>query len=90
MVLVLYSRMAFLQKSALKEALKSFSMLPKGEGMNNLLYGYTRDWMFSVGWFCSFKISSWVARNRAGSHTNGRRSWADSLSAGSNKLVLYL
>ena len=29
LVLVLYSRMAFLQESALKEALKSFSMLPK-------------------------------------------------------------
>ena len=49
LVLVLYSRMAFLQESALKEALKSFSMLPKGEGMNNLSYGSTRDGMFSVG-----------------------------------------
>ena len=73
LVLVLYSRMAFLQESALKEALKSFSMLPKAWTIC-----CTRDWMFCVGWFC------------AGSRTIGRRSWADSLLAGSNKLVLYL
>ena len=34
LVLVLYARMAFLQESALKEALESFSMLPKAEGIN--------------------------------------------------------
>ena len=68
--------MAFLQESALKEALKSFYMATEGRRHEQFVVPVTG---------CSV-WDDFVA----GSRTIGRRSWADSLLAGSNKLVLYL